>query len=327
MTRIGFAWAITVALLATQCASESWYSLDFNTTDNLYQSPLKPVGGGLLGPVPFGVPTFSEWSSTHDVHFRDTLNGGSGDGSVFDRGINGDSGGGSQGKASPDWRGVTDDRFNYASIDCSAKVVMASKEAQGVTAIQIEDRDRYMLLPCTADPKFVVVELCDSILIDTVVLGNHELFSGVFRDFSVRASGTLPPSEQMDAWTTLGEYTAANARTDQIFAIEAPRLWARYIRIDIHSHYNNEHYCPLTRLRVHGVTMMQAFQQNQVPPRIINSGQQQYALAAIPADRGGSSEAPDGDGSESYDVEYFARFKDTLDVGRVRCVDEKARPV
>ena len=76
--------------------------------------------------------------------------------------------------AFPHFRVPLTDRFNYASVDCSARVHTAEPAAAAKSASNIlsSQRDRYMLSPCGAARWFVVVELCEDVRIDTVQLAN-----------------------------------------------------------------------------------------------------------------------------------------------------------
>ena len=121
----------------------------------------------------------------------------------------------------PHFRVPLTDRFNYASMECSARVHKAHKSAKSASSILSSKKDRYMLSPCatkTADGKeeshFVVVELCEDIRIDTVQLANFEFFSGVFKDFTVSVAKTYTPD--VPEWTTVGEYRARNIRGVQV---------------------------------------------------------------------------------------------------------------
>ncbi|KAL1925353.1 uncharacterized protein VTP21DRAFT_236 [Calcarisporiella thermophila] len=159
----------------------------------------------------------------------------------------------------------TRERLNYASFDCGAVVVGANKEAKGARAILTEDKDRYMLNKCSAQ-KYVVVELCDEILIDTVMLANFEFFSSIFKDMKISVSDRNP--HRADVWRLLGYFQARNAREIQVFNVENPPIWARYIRIDFLTHYGKEHYCPLTLLRVYGSSQMERYKKEEEEFRI-----------------------------------------------------------
>jgi len=113
------------------------------------------------------------------------------------------------------------DRFNYASMECSARIHKAHKSAKSASSILSSKKDRYMLSPCAtkaADGKeekhFVVVELCEDIRIDTVQLANFEFFSGAFKDFTVGVAKTYNPDAP--EWTTVGMYRARNIRGVQV---------------------------------------------------------------------------------------------------------------
>lgn len=149
------------------------------------------------------------------------------------------------------------ERSNYASFDCAATMLKTNVESKGSNAVLVENRDTYMLNVCSAKNKFFIVELCDDILIDTVVLANFEFFSSMFRTFRVSVSDRYPVKP--DKWKDLGTYEARNSREVQAFLVENPLIWARYLRIEMLTHFGNEYYCPLSLLRVHGTTMMEEF--------------------------------------------------------------------
>ncbi|KAI4213728.1 MAG: hypothetical protein LQ351_003694 [Letrouitia transgressa] len=149
------------------------------------------------------------------------------------------------------------ERSNYASFDCAATVLKTNSESKGATYVLLENKDSYMLNECAAKNKFFIVELCDNILIDTIVLANYEFFSSIFRTFRVSVSDKYPV--RIDKWRDLGEFEARNAREVQAFLVEEPQIWARYLRIEFLTHFGNEYYCPVSLLRVHGTTMMEEF--------------------------------------------------------------------
>jgi len=147
------------------------------------------------------------------------------------------------------------DRFNYASVDCSARVHAAHRGAKSPASILTSKKDRYMLSPCNIKgPKFVVIELCDDIRIDTVQLANFEFFSGVFKEFSVSVAKTY----EEEAWVPVGTFRGKNVRGVQSFHPPLSlRDFYRFLRIDFHSHYGNEYYCPVSLLRVYGLTHLE----------------------------------------------------------------------
>lgn len=149
------------------------------------------------------------------------------------------------------------ERFNYASFDCAANVLKTNAEAASAYAVLGENKDSYMLNVCSAENKFIILELCDDISIDTIVLANYEFFSSIFRTFRVSVSDKYPV--KTDKWKTLGTFEARNSRDIQAFLVENPVIWARYIRIEFLTHYGKEYYCPVSLVRVHGTTMLEEY--------------------------------------------------------------------
>ncbi|CAG5188653.1 uncharacterized protein ALTATR162_LOCUS12003 [Alternaria atra] len=160
------------------------------------------------------------------------------------------------------------ERFNYASFDCAATVLKTNKQAKSSSSILVENKDSYMLNICSADNKFLIVELCDDILVDTIVLANYEFFSSMFRHFRVSVSDRYPV--KMEKWRTLGTFEARNSRDIQPFLITEPQIWARYLRVEFLTQFGNEYYCPLSVLRVHGTTMMEQFRREEEEARGID---------------------------------------------------------
>ncbi|KAJ7119837.1 UNC-like C-terminal-domain-containing protein [Mycena epipterygia] len=161
----------------------------------------------------------------------------------------------------PHFRVPITDRFNYASLDCSARVHTSHRAAKSPESILSSKRDRYMLSPCRppkGEPQFIVVELCEDIRIDTVQLANFEFFSGVFKDFTVSVSKTY--TTDPEGWTFASTHQAKNIRVVQSFHPPTSlRDFYRYIRIDFHSHYSNEYYCPISLFRVYGLTHLEEY--------------------------------------------------------------------
>lgn len=149
------------------------------------------------------------------------------------------------------------ERFNYASFDCAATVLKANPECKGSSAILTENKDSYMLNECRAKNKFLILELCDDILVDTVVLANYEFFSSIFHTFRVSVADRYPAKP--DQWKELGIYEGRNTREIQAFAVENPLIWARYLKLEFLTHYGSEFFCPLSVIRVHGTTMLEEY--------------------------------------------------------------------
>lgn len=180
------------------------------------------------------------------------------------------------------------ERTNYASFDCAASVLKTNQECKSAASVLVENKDSYMLNICKVQNKYFIVELCNDILIDTVVLANYEFFSSIFRTFRLSVSDRYPVKE--DKWRILGVYEARNVRSVQAFLVEEPLIWARYLRIEILTHYGNEYYCPVSLLRVHGTTMMEEFRHQEEIARgeyvdeepVIGANNEEESLPPLP---------------------------------------------
>ncbi len=175
------------------------------------------------------------------------------------------------------------ERFSYSSFDAGATVLKTGSGTKNAKAILLENKDSYMLLECRAKNKFVVVELSDDILIDTIVLANFEFFSSMIRTFRVSVSDRYPV--KLDKWVDLGTFEARNSRDIQAFLIEHPQIYTKYVRVEFLTHWGNEFYCPVSLLRVHGTRMLDSWKEpahDDEPEQIQASPQKSEAVPEPP---------------------------------------------
>ncbi|KLU88956.1 hypothetical protein MAPG_07937 [Magnaporthiopsis poae ATCC 64411] len=171
----------------------------------------------------------------------------------------GDGTGAAQYTRSKDAGKTCKERFSYASFDAGAAVLKTGPRAKNAKAILVENKDSYMLLECAQKNKFVIIELSDDILVDTVVLANFEFFSSMVRTFRVSVSDRYPV--KLEKWKDLGTFEARNQRDIQAFLVEHPQIWAKYMRIEFLTHYGTEYYCPISLVRVHGTRMIDSWKE------------------------------------------------------------------
>lgn len=138
--------------------------------------------------------------------------------------------------------------YNYASANKGAKVLAYNKEAKGASNILDKDKDKYLRNPCSAEEKYVVLELSEETLVDTIEIANFEHYSSNFKYFDLFSSLVYPT----DSWVKLGNFTAANVKHAQRFSLSEPK-WARYLKINLLSHYGSEFFCTLSVVEVYGV--------------------------------------------------------------------------
>lgn len=115
-----------------------------------------------------------------------------------------------------------ENRINFASSECGAKVTATNAEARESSSILVGSKDRYLLTPCDVD-RWVVIQLCEEVGIEIIQLANYEFFSSMFKDFMVY--GTNKYQEEKTEWTLIGNFTAQNKRTIQHFTFEEIAWW------------------------------------------------------------------------------------------------------
>lgn len=113
---------------------------------------------------------------------------------------------------------------NYASVDCGANILEKNPEAQNAESILLENKDFYMLNPCSANIWFIV-ELCDHVQVTSLQLANFELFSSTIEKFQVSFSTRYPTRE----WEQLQTFTARSEKAVQTFKLEP--IFAKYMRV------------------------------------------------------------------------------------------------
>ena len=152
--------------------------------------------------------------------------------------------------------------LNFASVDCGARIVAHSHESTNVHAILTGSTDEYMNNPCSAQRKYFVVELCDSVSISEIEIGNLELFSSLPKYYNISISDRFPTKE----WFHLGKFQAKEERKLSMFKISdfiasnggvKQVVYAKFVKVEMIDHYGTEHYCPLTVVRVFGVGLLE----------------------------------------------------------------------
>ncbi|KAK9698442.1 hypothetical protein RND81_08G104800 [Saponaria officinalis] len=162
--------------------------------------------------------------------------------------------------------------YNYASAEKGAKLVAHNKEAKGASNILGKDHDKYLINPCYVSGKFVVVELADEILVDSVKIANFEHYSSNFKEIELWGSLIYPT----ESWSLMGKFVAANVKHAQTFVLPEPK-WATYLNLSLISHYGSEHYCILSVLEVYGVDAIERMLEDLMvnPGKFSSSNQQQ----------------------------------------------------
>ncbi|KAK7889325.1 hypothetical protein WMY93_024885 [Mugilogobius chulae] len=109
-----------------------------------------------------------------------------------------------------------------------------------------------------AAPKYgkFVIELCEPIQVKQLDIANFELFSSTPKDFLVSLSDRYPTNK----WVKLGTFHAHDKRTVQSFPLDE-QLYAKYVKVELLSHFGSEHFCPLSLIRVFGTSMVEEYEE------------------------------------------------------------------
>ncbi|CAJ1071716.1 SUN domain-containing ossification factor-like isoform X1 [Xyrichtys novacula] len=151
---------------------------------------------------------------------------------------------------------------NYASVECGAKILGSNPEAKSTSAILMENMDLYMLNPCSNKIWFII-ELCEPIQVKQLDIANFELFSSTPKDFLVSISDRYPTNK----WLKLGTFHARDERTVQSFPLDEHlyakyvKMFTKYIKVELVSHFGSEHFCPLSLIRVFGTSMVEEYEE------------------------------------------------------------------
>lgn len=85
-----------------------------------------------------------------------------------------------------------------------------------------------------------------------IELANFELFSSTPKEFSVYVASRL----NARVWTEIAKLVAEDVRVLQPFILNTTdnNEFNKYIKVEIHSHYGKEHYCPISVFRAYGLS-------------------------------------------------------------------------
>ncbi|XP_053462282.1 SUN domain-containing ossification factor isoform X3 [Nycticebus coucang] len=224
-----------------------------NSSDNLKNESSDYAKPGEIDPTsvaspkdPEDIPTFDEWKKkVMEVEKEKSQS------------MHPSSNGGSHAT-----KKVQKNRNNYASVECGAKILAANPEAKSTSAILIENMDLYMLNPCSTKIWFVI-ELCEPIQVKQFDIANYELFSSTPKDFLVSISDRYPTNK----WIKLGTFHGRDERNVQSFPLDEQmyakyvKMFIKYIKVELVSHFGSEHFCPLSLIRVFGTSMVEEYEE------------------------------------------------------------------
>ncbi|EFJ28524.1 hypothetical protein SELMODRAFT_411383 [Selaginella moellendorffii] len=140
------------------------------------------------------------------------------------------------------------EEYNYAAAANGARVVSFNKEAQGGGNILNRIKDQHYSSPCSAEDKFVVVELSKEIYVGAIIIVNFDEDSSYPRDLELLGSLEYPTEE----WKLLGRFEAKDdIRSFQAFILPRTDHSVRYLKLRILSHHREESICTLSTMMVY----------------------------------------------------------------------------
>ncbi|KAK9026222.1 hypothetical protein V6N11_039067 [Hibiscus sabdariffa] len=103
-----------------------------------------------------------------------------------------------------------------------------------------------------AQEKFIVIELSEETLVDTIEIANLEHYCSNVKQFELIGSLVFP----IDVWTNLDNFTAANVKLAQRFVLQEPK-WVTYLKLNLLNCYGSEFYCTLSVIELYGVNAVE----------------------------------------------------------------------
>ena len=152
----------------------------------------------------------------------------------------------------------TSGRFNYAAYDSGAKLLASSSAMKKASSVLVSDDDRYMMVACEEAEKWLIVQLKEDILLETVELANYEHYASSIRDFTLYGSSVYP----VEQWTLLGHFHAPLSHHAHFFTLPTRDHAVRYLKLIWETQWKEEYYCTLTHLRVYGRSVLEAFRED-----------------------------------------------------------------
>lgn len=77
--------------------------------------------------------------------------------------------------------------------------------------------------------KWLVIELCEPVLVKKIHMGNLELFSSTFENFTVYMRSSSDRSSK--DWTSIGTFHAKEERAIQSFNMPALNMYTSFIKV------------------------------------------------------------------------------------------------
>ncbi|VDM32039.1 unnamed protein product [Hydatigera taeniaeformis] len=157
---------------------------------------------------------------------------------------------------------------NIAASECGAKLLEASPSAKHAPAILVDNNDEYMNQPCSSE-KWFIIETCEPVQLGIIQIANYELFSSRCKTFRVFVSDRYPAKQ----WEQIGVFQGQDVKGLQTFHISGSTTGRliKYVKFEMLDHYGNEHFCPITMVRLFGLSSDEMDEPGLPPPPLSRS--------------------------------------------------------
>ncbi|VDK22313.1 unnamed protein product [Taenia asiatica] len=157
---------------------------------------------------------------------------------------------------------------NIAASECGAKLLQASPSAKHAPSILVDNNDEYMNQPCASE-KWFIIETCEPVQLGIIQIANYELFSSRCKTFRVSVSDRYPAKQ----WEQIGIFQGQDVKGLQTFHVSgsATGRLIKYVKFEMLDHYGNEHFCPITMVRLFGLSSDEMDEPGLPPPPLSRS--------------------------------------------------------
>ena len=66
-----------------------------------------------------------------------------------------------------------------------------------------------------------------------------------------------------EGWTHVGTFEAKDEKAIQSFSIGNEEMFAKFVKVEILSHYGSEHFCPISLMKVLGTSVVEVYEREE----------------------------------------------------------------
>ena len=108
----------------------------------------------------------------------------------------------------------------------------------------------------------LIVNLSEDVVVDTIVISNHEDFSDTLSSIHFQGSIDYPPEQE---WLDIGELVPSSSKNEHVLDVIDRTQMIRYLKVTLKSPMSNELYCTITSMKVYGKGMHVVMRNSLMP--------------------------------------------------------------